>query len=110
MIASHLQKRLSELQAEVSAWSSNDLSPVQSYILGYSLILDDDLAFSLSQQQDMMQKIEDRLFTAHGVPRSAAGRRPFGENGYLYSSPAAIFFDDDTVNKFLNKLEASGQQ
>ena len=109
IITDHLQKRFSELQAEVSGWSGNDLSPVQSYILGYSLILDDDLALSLSQQMSLMQQVEDRLFTAHGVPRSAAGRRPFGENGYLYSSPSDIFFGDQTVNKFLNRLEALGQ-
>jgi hypothetical protein len=110
IIAGYLQKRFSEVQAEVPAWASNYLSPVQSYVLGYSLILDDDLAFSLAQQLDMMQKIEDRLFTAHGVPRSASGRRPFGENGYLYSSPSSIFFDDETVSKFLNRMEVLGQQ
>lgn len=109
IIADHLQKRLSELQAEVSAWTTSDLSPVQSYILGYSLILDDDLAFNSSQQLDLMQQVEDRLFTAHGVPRSATGRRPFGENGYLYSSPCGIFFDDQAVDKFLTRLEAMGQ-
>ncbi|HJQ68748.1 MAG TPA: hypothetical protein VKA70_07240 [Blastocatellia bacterium] len=109
IIAEHLQKRFSELQAEVSGWSGNDLSPVQSYTLGYSLITDDDLVFSLSRQLNVMQRIEDRLFTAHGVPRSAAGRRPFGENGYLYSSPSDIFFGDQTVIKFLNRLEALGQ-
>jgi hypothetical protein len=109
IIAEHLQKRFSELQAEVFGWSGNDLSPVQSYILAYSLVLDDDLVFSHSQQMNMMQQVEDRLFTAHGVPRSAAGRRPFGENGYLYSSPSDIFFSDEAVNKFLNKLEALGQ-
>ncbi len=109
VIAEHLQKRFSELQSEVSGWSGNDLSPVQSYILGYSLVLDDDLALSLSQQLNLMQQVEDRLFTAHGVPRNAAGRRPFGENGYLYSSPSDIFFSDQTVNKFLTKLEVLGQ-
>ena len=109
IIAEYLQKRFSELQSYVSGWSANDLSPVQSYILGYSLIVDDDLALSLSQQLNLMQQVEDRLFTAHGVPRSAAGRRPFGENGYLYSSPAEIFFGDEAVNKFLNRLEALGQ-
>jgi hypothetical protein len=109
MIADDLQKRFAELQTEVSAWASNDLSPIQAYVLAYSLVSDDDLAFSLSQQLDMMQKIENRLFAAHGVPRSAAGRRPFGDNGYLYSSPVGTFYDDQIVNKFLNRLEALGQ-
>lgn len=109
LIANQLHERFAELQTDLSAWASNSLSPVQAYVLAYSFVSDDDLAFSLSQQTAMMQKIENRLFTAHGVPRSAAGRRPFGENGYLYASPVGTFFDDQTVSKLLNRLEALGQ-
>jgi hypothetical protein len=110
ILADSLQERFGELRAALSAWSSPDLSPVQAYILAYSFASDDDLVYSLSQQLDMMQKIENRLFTAHGVARSAAGRLPFGENGYLYSSPVGAFFDDTTVKKLLGRLEAFGQQ
>ncbi|MEK6303695.1 MAG: hypothetical protein AABO41_23570 [Acidobacteriota bacterium] len=109
IIADNLQERFGELRAELSAWSGSDLSPVQAYVLAYSLVSDDDLVFSLKQQLDMMQKIENRMFTAHGLARSAAGRLPFGENGYLYSSPVGTFFDDTTVKKLLGRLEAFGQ-
>lgn len=109
LIANQLQGRFAELQTDVSAWASNSLSPVQAYVLAYSFVSDDDLTFSLLQQTAMMQKIENRLFTAHGVPRSSAGRRPFGDNGYLYASPVSTFFDDQTVSKFLNRMEALGQ-
>lgn len=109
IIAGRIKKRSSELKTDVSGWSNNNLSPVQSYILAYSLVLDDDLVFSVSQQTNIMQQVEDRLFTAHGVPRSAAGRPPFGANGYLYASPSDIFFDNNTAGTFLNRLEALGQ-
>lgn len=109
MIADRLQERFGELHADLSGWSGSELSPVQAYVLAYSFVSDDDLVFGLSQQTDMMQKIENRMFTAHGLPRSAAGRRPFGEKGYLYSSPVGTFFDDEAVKKFLGRLEAYGQ-
>ena len=109
IISGRIQERFGELHSELSAWSGSDLSPVQAYVLAYSFASDDDLVFSLSQQLDMMQKIENRMFTAHGLARSAAGRPPFGENGYLYSSPVGTFFDDQAVKKFLGRLEAFGQ-
>jgi hypothetical protein len=109
MIANYLLERFAELQTELPAWAANTVSPVQAYVLAYSIVADDDLAFTLSQHLGLMQKVEDRLFTAHGVPRSASGRLPFGDNGYLYASPVGIFFDDQTLNKFLNRLEALGQ-
>ena len=109
IINDSLQERFGELRAALSAWSSPDISPLQAYVLAYSFASDDDLVYSLSQQQNMMQRLEDRLFTAHGVPRTSAGRRPFGENGYLYASPVGTFFDDGTVKKLLGRLEVFGQ-
>jgi len=109
IIAGRVQERFGELHAALSAWSASDLSPVQAYVLAYSFVSDDDLVYSVSQQVNMMQKLENRLFKAHGVPRSSAGRLPFGERGYLYCSPVDTFFDNDTVEKFLDRLEAFGQ-
>jgi len=39
---------------------------------------------------------------------SPEGHRAYGVNGYDFSSPLDLFFDEQTVNRFLDRVEKGG--
>ena len=39
---------------------------------------------------------------------SPDGQHAYGVNGYLFSSPLDLFFDDQNVNSLLDRIEKAG--
>ena len=88
-----------------SSAADGGVTPLQAVLVAYSLVSDDYLSDSddrLAKKMDAMQK---HITRALGQPYpTATGQRPFGVNGYIFSSPLDVLFDEKTVNRLLDGL------
>lgn len=84
---------------------SKGLTPSQSYLIAYSLISGDLLADGKLELENRMQKVYEVQVKLKGKYVSPNGYVPYGDNGYLYSSPVKVFFNENVQLKLLQKLE-----
>jgi hypothetical protein len=106
LIRDRIEAKLNELaDALPSQYEDDSASPVQAFILAYSFVTDEPLEYSLTSLQDTMRQLADHLANNFGLTDSTSGRKPYGDQGYLYASPVKIFWDEPTVLSFLEKLE-----
>lgn len=92
---------------------ADGLTPLQAVLIGYSVASDDLLADSRSEFAE--QKMRNRMTS--GLTRSAAraskrrvSDRPFGLNGYSFSSPVGLIFNRAAVDKILNHGKGGGSK
>jgi hypothetical protein len=92
-----------------SSGAAAGFTPLQALLFAYSLVSDDGLDYgqaNLRKNMDAEQKYRakelDRPFP------SPDGRHAYGVNGYLFSSPLDLFFDDQNVNRLLDRIEKAG--
>jgi hypothetical protein len=86
-----------------------EFTPLQSFLVAYSLVSDDKLAYSkVNLEKKMDSEREFRLKMAGSYP-SPDGHRAYGVNGYLHSSPVDLFFDHDEVDRLLTLLDEGRQ-
>ena len=115
MAASEIQRRsryLGEAVPEKFGFAATGLTPLQAVLITYSAISDDPLAHSSSNLQKRMEVVQE-IATKHARQPypSPAGRHAYGPNGYIYSSPLDIVFDERTVNLLLDHIaERSGNR
>ena len=80
------------------------LTPSQAYLLTYSLVsgdlLTDDKA-GLQKRMDSLYQIQAKIHGSYPNPSSYIA---YGDNGYLYSSPISIFFNEKVQIELLEKL------
>lgn len=84
--------------------SFGGLTPGQAFVLAYSFISEDHLFDSMDSLNANMWAVKgtlDKLDPANPYP-SPVNHFAYGQNGYLYSSPTNLFFDD-TVQTLLIK-------
>ncbi|HEX8719606.1 MAG TPA: hypothetical protein VF736_03100 [Pyrinomonadaceae bacterium] len=82
------------------------VTPLQAVLITYSLASDDYLSDGDGALAQRMQTRQKALTRAAGEEYpSPAGRRPFGVNGYLFSSPLDLVLDEQTVNRLLDRVE-----
>lgn len=116
MAANETQARVKYLGAAVpeqfGSAATSGFTPLQAVLLAYSVASDDQMAYSASNLQKRMQFIHDTMekHTGHHYP-APDGYFAYGPNGYIYSSPLDLIFDDQTVNSLLNHIaERSANQ
>lgn len=91
-----------------SPFSSNfkGLTPAQSFLLAYSFVADDNLTESQSDIQTSMWQLKaafDKLNPDNPYP-APINVFPYGRNGYFYSSPTHIFFDDSVQTAIIRGI------
>lgn len=108
LIGSEIDKRLDGLAyATPQQWQVDYYSPYRVFMLTYALVSDDCLSKSQSGMASYMQSTENWLYSNRGVSCPSAGRCPYGDNGYIYSTPTSIFFSQVAQNDVLNRIQAA---
>lgn len=104
-----LKGRLEALSAAIpEQWGgvlSNGLTPLQAFILSYSSISDDFLADSINNLRSYMVRIQSAMTSTYGSYPSPEGKFAYGVNGYLYSTPLDLLFNEGVMGGILNSIE-----
>jgi hypothetical protein len=84
-------------------------TPLQAFLVAYSLLSNDSLDYS---QANLIRKMNTLRETRTEDPSrpfpSPDGHQAYGVNGYLFSSPLDLMFDEQTVNRLLDRVEKGG--
>ena len=84
------------------------ITPLQAFLVAYSLVSDDYLSDSQDSLNRRMKGHQASLAEASGRQYPGpAGHYAYGVNGYLFSSPLDLMFDEQTVNRLLDRIEGS---
>jgi hypothetical protein len=84
-------------------------TPLQAFLVTYSLMSDDALTYSEAHLRQRMELDQKDMTKTLGQPYpTPEGRHAYGVNGYLFSSPLDLFFDEQTVNRLLDRIEKGG--
>lgn len=85
------------------------MTPAQALLVAYSVITDDALT---NNQAELAQKMQNSQELSSRASRSdfpkPNGHRAYGDNGYLYSSPTGILFNDASVERLLTLIQERG--
>lgn len=85
------------------------LTPLQAFLLAYSLVSDDRLDYGQPTLRKSMEAKQKYWAKELGQPfPSPDGRHAYGVNGYLFSSPLDLFFGEQNVNRLLDQIEKAG--
>jgi hypothetical protein len=92
-----------------SSGATAGFTPLQAFLFAYSLVSDDRLDYGQANLRKSME--EKQKYWAKELGRrfpSPDGTHAYGVNGYLFSSPLNLFFDDQNVNRLLDRIEKAG--
>ena len=79
-----------------------NLSPTQCFLLTYSLASGDLLVFDSTNLAKEKEKLHSYYVKKFGNYPRPEGNAAYGDNGYLYRSPASIFFGEKEQIKLLS--------
>jgi hypothetical protein len=86
-------------------WNLTGFTPVQAFLLGYSVLTDDGLQRSPAGLTQQMQALETYIHqNLPTVQTSCANRKPFGYMGYLYSTHTTHLFNETVQNRLIDRL------
>lgn len=106
LIGEEVDKRLDELAyACPDQWKVTYYSPYRVFMLTYALVSDDSLSKSQSAMVESMQNTESWLYSNRGISCPSAGRNPYGDNGYIYSTPTSLFFGPAAQNDLIGRIK-----
>ncbi|MGH9823112.1 MAG: hypothetical protein ACREDR_07675 [Blastocatellia bacterium] len=87
------------------------LTPLQSFLLAYAVVSDDPLAHN---QENLNKTMASRW---HWATSKGGGYYPppngfyaYGRNGYLYSSPLDLFFNETALQSLVTSLDSGRTQ
>jgi hypothetical protein len=80
------------------------LTPVQAFIVTYALGADDDLSMSAAALRAEMKWLEGEHRKQITNYPASEGRVPFGDKGYLFSSPVALLLNHATTAELLDLI------
>lgn len=99
-------KYLGEAVPEQFGTAATDgFTPLQAVLIVYSAASDDPLADSEANLQKRLKSVHDGIekVTGRHYP-SPDGHLAYGPNGYIFSTPLDVIFDEQTVNLLLNRI------
>jgi hypothetical protein len=92
-----------------SSGAAAGFTPLQAFLFAYSLVSDDRLDYGKANLRKSMEAKQKYWAKELGRPfPSPDGTHAYGVNGYLFSSPLDLFFDDQNVNRLLDQIEKAG--
>ena len=100
-------------------WSNVEregLTPLQAYLVAYSVAADDPLWYSQSNLQSVMKHVEELRQPAgessdslrHPSPSlnsHLSQRNAYGDNGYIFPTPLSLILDKETTTHLLDHIE-----
>lgn len=109
---SSIMSRLGKADANFSEGNTDNLTPTEAMLITYAVMSGDPIAGNQSELQQKMAGVQQAFSQSlNRAYTSSQGRRPFGTNGYLYSSPATLLLDDATTARVITLIkEASDIQ
>lgn len=82
-----------------------EMTPMQALLVAYSVATDDMLAGNRADISSKMSAIQAAASEAAGSQYpSHVGQRPYGANGYVFSTPADLLLDESAVFQLVTKL------
>lgn len=96
---------LAEAAPEQFGSASSGLTPTQAFLISYSIASDDLLTDSSANLQKRMKA--KQKFASEYVKQpysSPEGHTAYGVNGYEFSAPLDVIFDDATTVSLLNRI------
>jgi hypothetical protein len=85
------------------------LTPLQALLLTYSVASDDLLTDSEAELRARMRSIQESITRVKGEPYpNPEGYRAYGPNGYVFSTPLDLMFDDRTIGLLLDHIAERG--
>ena len=103
-LTSDVQGRMADLSNAGIATRSG-ISPLVAMMVVYSIAADDPLAYNQTGLTARMSAKQSLMATAFNEPYgSPAGKKAFGTNGYLYSSPVDLLLNDATTARVLTLI------
>ncbi len=84
---------------------SLQLTPLQAALIAYAVVSDDPLTGSLAGQRKHMRAVQEWQIKKRGHYPDPEMYKPYGVNGYTYSSPVDLFLDEASVDRLLTLLE-----
>lgn len=106
-LAGLIDSRLDVMAHACPDWDVAVYSPYQVFMLAYALASDDHLAKSRAEIITEMKRIEAFIYSKCGQVNSFETRYPFGDIGYIYSSPMSVFFSEAVQNDLLNRIDGT---
>jgi hypothetical protein len=92
-----------------SSDSAAGFTPLQAFLFAYSLVSDDHLDYGHLNLRKSMEAKQKYWAKELGQPfPGPEGQHAYGVNGYMFSSPLDLFFDDQNVNRLLDRIERAG--
>lgn len=92
--------------AERGVADGGGVTPLQAVLVIYSLASDDYLSDGDAALDKRVRNFQAAATRATGEEYpSPSGHRPFGVNGYIFSSPLDLMLDEQTVNRLLDRIE-----
>jgi hypothetical protein len=89
-----------------SSAANGGITPLQATLIAYSIVSDDYLCDSDDYLQKSMFAHQAIMTEIGKAPYpSPSGHLPYGVNGYNFSSPLDLVFDEHTVNRLLDRIE-----
>lgn len=83
------------------------ISPLNSMLLIYSIVADDNLAGSLDSLNRNMNAEHEWSVNHYGKYPSPNGHKAYGPNGYFYSSPTDLLLNSKTIEVFLKNFQST---
>lgn len=115
MVAHEVNKRLADLSEALPGQFGNSadagVTPTQAVIVAYSIAADDPLSDSqadfrmIKAQQNMALK---RTRAAEKAQKQDSGR-PYGPNGFVFSTPANLVLSKKAVDKLIDRAEGGNK-
>lgn len=82
------------------------IDPLQAVLIAYSVVSDDYLSDGETGMAKHMSSHQKTITDLLGKPYpTPAGHHAYGVNGYLFSSPLDVIFDEQTLNRLLARIE-----
>lgn len=86
--------------------AAGGVTPLQAVLIAYSLVSDDYLEDSEKTLNEGMARHQTSITKLAGQPYpSPAGHYAYGVNGYSFSSPLDLVFDEQVINRLLDRIE-----
>jgi hypothetical protein len=108
-IGAEVQKRLNSLgeaMPEKFGSASGGLTPVQAMLITYSVASDDLLMDSRANLRKRLGSIQDGMTRITGQRYASPDRHfAYGRNGYIFSTPMDMVFDERTAGLLLDHIE-----
>lgn len=87
------------------------VTPAQALLIYYAIAADDLLIGNQSELNSKLTSVQSGVSTMIGASFPLpSGQKPYGENGYLFSSPMNHLMDDVTVANFIGAVQGTLNQ